>query len=260
MATYVSRLFLVSRLSDLLTLLADMHECLDGAENQRFSIPAKWFDYQARSPQIYINDVRAVPTGLWNGQWNEQTICANDTLIDVLRTCDSSMSFLLGNDTSGGELREIAKLVNDPDYGPSYMPGYCCLDSPTSSEWFGYYVSVLAPDQRQFILLTCYCSAQYSTSVTYQGAPMECQNLGPWHLGMSELACSNAGGRWFQSPCYTLQTCINERPSVNETGYSPSFEQFADGIAIDNPSNQTQCGNARQQLGYDSDYPYDVDV
>ena len=73
-------------------------------------------------------------------------------------------------------------------------------------------------------------------------------------------ACSNAGGRWFQSPCYTLQACIDNRPANGTQGYSPSFEQFALGITITDPSNTTQCDNARQQLGYTPDYPYDVDV
>ena len=65
---------------------------------------------------------------------------------------------------------------------------------------------------------------------------------------------------YFPSPCYTLQTCINDRPSNGTQGYTSSFENFAQGIAITDPANETQCGNARQQLGFKSDYPFDVDV
>ena len=124
---------------------------------------------------------------------------------------------------------------------------------------------------------------QFAESVTYDDEPMTCQNPGPWHLGMSEggtprlfptttttlnenltihlpPACSNAGGSWFRSPCYTLQNCINNRPANGTRGYSPSFEKFAERITITDPSNATQCNNARQHLGYTSDYPYDVEV
>jgi len=110
---------------------------------------------------------------------------------------------------------------------------------------------------------------------------MVCQNPGPWHLGISEegmfhlfpcpllrlnltidlpIACSNAGGSWFPSPCTTLQNCINDRPANGTQGYSPSFEQFAASITITDPSNTTQCSDARQKLGYSSDYPFDVEV
>lgn len=42
---------------------------------------------------------------------------------------------------------------------------------------------------------------------------MQCQNTGPEYLGISEEACSNAGGRWFRSNCDTLKSCIDHRPS-----------------------------------------------
>ena len=40
---------------------------------------------------------------------------------------------------------------------------------------------------------------------------MECQNTGPWHLGISEEACENAGGKWFRTPCITLKEAIDGR-------------------------------------------------
>ncbi|EJK46274.1 hypothetical protein THAOC_35064, partial [Thalassiosira oceanica] len=204
---------------------------------QIFRIPSKW---SAVDHEPLYDSARPIPTGLWNGDWNKVTDCQIDLLEGVLQTCDDSMSLLLGDMTSLGTLQEINWALNDTELGPEKaMPGSCCLDDPSTSEWFGYY---------------------YATSVTYEGKPMECQNTGPWHLGISEEACSNAGGRWFPSPCYTLQTCINDRPANGTQGYSPSFEQFASRITITDPSNSTQCNNARQQLGYAPDYPFDVDV
>ena len=41
---------------------------------------------------------------------------------------------------------------------------------------------------------------------------MTCQHRGPWHLGISEEACENAGGEWYRTPCRTLHDCIDDRP------------------------------------------------
>ena len=41
---------------------------------------------------------------------------------------------------------------------------------------------------------------------------MTCKHRGPFHLGISEEACENAGGKWYRTPCVTLQECIDERP------------------------------------------------
>ena len=118
-----------------------MNSCLsEDNGNQLFTIPAKW-SYATIAYPIYTH--RPVPSGLWNGEWNEETTCNNEMLQDVLGTCDESMSLLLGSVTSVGTLSEIAELVNDPEYGPKFMPGQCCLDNPATSEWFGYYVGGL---------------------------------------------------------------------------------------------------------------------
>jgi hypothetical protein len=49
--------------------------------------------------------------------------------------------------------------------------------------------------------------------------------------------------------CYTL----------NE-GFSPSFEDFARGLVINDESDEDQCRKARELLGFDRDYPYDTEV
>ena len=61
---------------------------------------------------------------------------------------------------------------------------------------------------------------------------MECQNNGPWHLGISAEACENAGGNWFRTPCHTLKEAIDNRPS--------RFD-------LTNPVNGS-CQDAEQQL------------
>jgi hypothetical protein len=47
--------------------------------------------------------------------------------------------------------------------------------------------------------------------------------------------------------------------TVNQ-GFSPSFEDFARDLAIDDASDEDQCRKARELLGYDRDYPYDTEV
>ena len=89
---------------------------------------------------------------------------------------------------------------------------------------------------------------------------MTCQNRGPWHLGITSRACENAGGRWFRSPCVTLKECIDSRPGINDTHYSPSFEFFASGLVVSDSSDETSCQEARESLGFRSDYPFDTEV
>jgi len=107
---------------------------------------------------------------------------------------------------------------------------------------------------------------------------MDCNNRGPWHLGISDEACENAGGKWFRSPCYALKDCIDDRPkkchtahshSQDDSGanddcdddaFSKSFEDYAKDFEIDDATDEEECSYARQQLGFDSDYMFDAEV
>ena len=51
---------------------------------------------------------------------------------------------------------------------------------------------------------------------------MECKHRGPWHLGISEEACENAGGEWDRTPCMTLRDCIDDCPSRFSLEPAPS--------------------------------------
>lgn len=119
-----------------------MHTCHTN-DNQRFVVPSEWLPHIEEGntgdgleplelPSTY--SVRPLQKGVW-----ENDVCTIDLLRDVMDTCDESISLLLGNDASIGTLRDIAALVED--VGPDRMPGRCCLDSPTNSEWFGTNVS-----------------------------------------------------------------------------------------------------------------------
>ena len=66
----------------------------------------------------------------------------------AMYSCDESMSLLLGSTTSVGTLRAIANLTNDPEKGSEYMPGECCMDDATNSDFFGYRVSVARVSQK----------------------------------------------------------------------------------------------------------------
>ena len=56
-----------------------------------------------------------------------------------MHNCDESMSLLLGSQISVGRLKAIAEEIEVN--GPNRMPGYCCMDVATNSEFFGYDVS-----------------------------------------------------------------------------------------------------------------------
>eukprot|EP00956_Cyclotella_meneghiniana_P046051 scaffold396893_cov129-Cyclotella_meneghiniana.AAC.1 len=114
-----------------------------------------------------------------------------DLAKEAMHICDESMSFLVGSQLSVGTLKSIAdSLEND---GLDRMPGYCCMDVATNSEFFGYNFDPMVNDT--------------------DNSPMECLNKGLWHLGISDEACENAGGQWFRTPCVTLQETIDGRPS-----------------------------------------------
>ena len=53
----------------------------------------------------------------------------------------------------------------------------------------------------------------------------------------------------------TASKCYKSSPA-----FSASFEKFANTIAIKDASDQEQCGEAREQLGFDKDHPHDTEV
>ena len=66
-----------------------------------------------------------------------------DLAKSAMRSCDESMSFLLGSQMSLGILKATADLINEK--GPEYMPGYCCMDVATNSR-----------EKIECILFTCF--------------------------------------------------------------------------------------------------------
>ena len=125
-----------------------MYPC-HGNDNQKFVLPSHWLpsieglessSTEAELPQTY--QVRPVQRGVW--EKSNENVCTVNMLRDVVGTCDESFSVLLGNATSVGTLRDIAHLVMEE--GPKHMPGSCCLDSATSSEWFGANVGTRKED------------------------------------------------------------------------------------------------------------------
>ena len=57
----------------------------------------------------------------------------------AMRSCDESMTLLIGSQASVGRIKVIADLITEK--GAKRMPGYCCMDDATNSEFFGYDVS-----------------------------------------------------------------------------------------------------------------------
>ena len=58
----------------------------------------------------------------------------------AMQSCDASMELLVGSSLSVGSLANIAKAIRDD--GPHRMPGHCCLDKATDSEFIGHDVRV----------------------------------------------------------------------------------------------------------------------
>jgi hypothetical protein len=58
----------------------------------------------------------------------------------AMHICDKGMSLLIGSHASVGRLTAIVDVITKE--GVDRMPGYCCMDIATNSEFFGYSVSV----------------------------------------------------------------------------------------------------------------------
>lgn len=64
----------------------------------------------------------------------------------------------------------------------------------------------------------------------------------------------------------SLKECIDDRPELGEPGYSNSFEEWVSGtdgsggFLIQDASDEEQCQNAREFLGFERDYIDDVEV
>ena len=53
----------------------------------------------------------------------------------------------------------------------------------------------------------------------------------------------------------TDKTCYDVNPA-----FSPSFEDFAKGLSITDASDEEECGDTREELGFDKDHLFDVEV
>jgi hypothetical protein len=57
-----------------------------------------------------------------------------------------------------------------------------------------------------------------------------------------------------------LKECIDQRPKNGTDHFSPSFEDFARKLVIDDPSDEARCSKVREELGFESDHPFDSEV
>ena len=90
----------------------------------------------------------------------------------------------------------------------------------------------------------------------YDPETMACQDSGPLHLGISSHACENANGRWTRAPCLELKECI-DAGIKDATG---SLLKHIKDFEIKDATNQAQCSDAREELGFDRDYALDYEV
>ena len=74
-----------------------------------------------------------------NGETCLESTQDRDLAKMAMHICDESISLLAGSKVSAGRLLAIADNVRDG--GADRMPGYCCMDVATNSEFFGYDVS-----------------------------------------------------------------------------------------------------------------------
>jgi len=81
----------------------------------------------------------------------------------LMKNCDDSMALLLGASTSIGSLVKIVKAIQD--FGVGRMPGHCCLDDATTSDFLGYNVRLY--DFLFCMYTQCCCLALISNPIRY---------------------------------------------------------------------------------------------
>ena len=90
------------------------------------------------------------------------------------------------------------------------------------------------------------------------------------------LASASEQSEWKQKWAVSFITSDYKGPSIEEfvqnsdssdatcfkihSAFSPSFESFARELVIHDASDEDQCRNVREKLGFDKDHPFDVEV
>ena len=89
------------------------------------------------------------------------------------------------------------------------------------------------------------------------------------------LASNSVQSEWKQKWAVSFITSDYKGPSVQEfvqksdersrcykinSAFSPSFESFARELVVNDASDEKQCSNVREKLGFDKDHPFDVEV
>ncbi|CAB9524926.1 expressed unknown protein [Seminavis robusta] len=145
---------------------------------------------------------------------------------------DLAAEILLGSQVSNG----LACAHKTP-------PGFCCLDSPGHhpgvDSWGGEFD----------------CSLGVAT----------CGKLGPPLSGFSQESCDVVSGTYcmYDRDCSALKKCIGDEmkcPS-DQTPKKFAYFDFLDSCPkITQPLNHANCAEAREYLGFDGDYPNDMEI
>ena len=171
---------------------------------------------------------------------------------EFVNITDTMTNLLFGNKTTIGQVCSYAHamttvvdetknemLAND-------LPGFCCLDSPDDTEWWGEKYS---------------CNLEYGDEKGKAKPRESCKRIGPWWSSFNEDACDVYSGTWCPNPrsCHILQNCVNaEKENVEKKQLQRAFfEYLQDAPEVEDTDNNQQCGELRQYLQYDKDFPDD---
>ena len=88
----------------------------------------------------------------------------------------------------------------------------------------------------------------------------ECRNSGPWWASFNEAACDVYSGIFCPTPrdCMILQECVDYHLSfANSTGLFAFQEYLNQAPTVADTNSTKECGDLREYLGYDPDFPDD---
>lgn len=167
---------------------------------------------------------------------------------------DIMPNILFGNKTTIGQICSYADAMDKTVQvrGESVpliedLPGYCCLDYPDETEWWGEQYS---------------CTFEFGEDKGQAKPRTECKNPGPWWSSFNEDACNIYSGKWCSNPrpCERLVCVDNLRKDIMDDGIGlrKAFYNYLEKAPkIEDYGNTQQCGDLRQYLQYDRDFPDD---
>jgi hypothetical protein len=113
-------------------------------------------------------------------------------------------------------------------------------------------------------VLQAYCKRIGDTEWSKFGSAQTIEFSASYFFGIAVSSLDYSKKATLKAQDLAVNSNLSIQPSRKYYGPNPafsnSFEDFAQGLVINDERDEDQCRNARELLGFDRDYPYDTEV